>query len=94
MKVFVDSQLVVQQVTGEYEVKDLVVKVYNVLVKQLWSKFFQIQLTQVPHEENSRADEFSRMDPTDSKDTKGILVEVLNRPSIETREVMTIDALD
>ena len=36
VKVSVDSQLVVWQVTGEYEVKDLVLKAYNGLVKQLW----------------------------------------------------------
>ena len=35
------------------------------------------------------------MDPTDPKCTKGILVEVLNRPSItKEEEVMKIDALD
>ena len=35
IKVFVDSQLVVRQVIGEYEVKDFVLKAYNGLVKQL-----------------------------------------------------------
>ena len=41
------------------------------------------------------ADELSRIDPTDPKGTKGILVEVLNRPSItKGKEVMTIDASD
>ena len=39
VKVFTDSQLVVRQVTKEYEVKDSVLKAYNELVKQLWSKF-------------------------------------------------------
>ena len=43
--VFADSQLVVRQVTGEYEVKDSILKAYNGLVKHLWSKFSQIQLT-------------------------------------------------
>ena len=48
VKVFADSQLVVRQVTGEYEVNDPVLKAYNGLVKQLWSKFPLIQLTQIP----------------------------------------------
>ena len=78
MKVFVDSQLVVRQVTGEYEVKDPVLKAYNGLVKQLWLKFPQIQLTQIPREKNSRADELSRVDPNDSRATRGILVEIIN----------------
>ena len=43
--VFVDSQLVVRQVTIENELKDSVLKAYNGSVKHLWSKFSQIQLT-------------------------------------------------
>ena len=35
VRVFVDSQLVVRQVSREYEVKDLSLKAYNRLVKQL-----------------------------------------------------------
>ena len=45
LKVYADSQLVVRQVSGEYEVKDPALKAYNGLVKQLWQKFSQIQLT-------------------------------------------------
>ena len=55
LKVFTDSQLVVRQVTSEYEVKDLVFKTYNGLVKQLCTEFSQIQLMQIPREENTRA---------------------------------------
>ena len=95
MKVFVDSQLVVRQVMGEYEIKDLILKAYNALVKQLWQKFFQIQLTQIPQEENSRVDELSRVDPNDPRATKGILVEVLSRPNTAaTEKVMIIETLD
>ena len=36
VRVFADSQLVVRQVSGEYEVKDPSLKAYNRLVKQLW----------------------------------------------------------
>ena len=39
IRVFVDSQLVVRQVSEEYEVKDPNLKAYNRLVKQLWQKF-------------------------------------------------------
>ena len=39
IRVFVDSQLVVRQVSREYEVKDPIFKAYNRLVKQLWQKF-------------------------------------------------------
>ena len=95
LKVFADSQLVVRQVSGEYEVKDPTLKAYNRWVKQLWQKFSQIQITQIPSEENSKADELSRVDFNDPKATKGILIETLNRPSTATeKEVMIIEAPD
>ena len=84
----------VQQVTREYEVKDRVLKTYNGLVKQLWTKFSQIQLVQIPHEENTKANELSRVNSSDPKVIKGILVEVLNWPNTAEQKVMTIDALD
>ena len=90
----VDSQLVVRQVTRKYEVKDPIFKAYNGLVKQLWKKFSQIQLVQIPREKNTRADKLSRVDSTDPKAIKGILVEVLNRSSTAKELVMTIDAPD
>ena len=95
VRVFVDSQLVVRQVLGEYEVKDPSLKAYNRLVKQLWQKFSQIQITQIPREENSKANELSRVDLDDPKTTKGILVEILSRPNtvIENR-IMIIEAPD
>ena len=86
VRVFADSQLVVRQVLGEYEVKDPSLKAYNRLVKQLWQKFSQIQITQIPREENSKADELSWVDPDDPKATKGILIETLSCPSIATKK--------
>ena len=95
IRVFADSQLVVRQVLGEYEVKDPSLKAYNKLVKQLWQKFSQIQITQIPHEENSKVDELSRVDPDDPKATKRILIEILSHPSTATEnEIMIIKAPD
>ena len=59
VQVYADSQLVVRQVTGEYKVKYPLLKMYNKLVKQLRGEFLQIQLIQIPHEENARVDELS-----------------------------------
>ena len=73
--------------------KDPLLKTYSGLVKQLWGEFSQIQLIQIPYEGNARADEISRLDPSNSKATIGILVEVLNQPNtVEEQEVMIIDA--
>ena len=64
VRVFADFQLVVRQVLGEYEVKDPSLKAYNSLVKKLWQQFSQIQITQISREENSKANELSRVDRT------------------------------
>ena len=90
VRVFIDSQLVVQQVSREYEVKDPSLKTYNKLVKQLWQKFSQIQITQIRREENSKTDELSRVDPDNPQATKGVLVEILGHPSTATENRILI----
>ena len=55
----------------------------------------QIQLMQIPREENARADELSPLNPSDPNATMGVLDEMLNQPNmVEEQEVMVIDALD
>ena len=95
VRIFADSQLVVRQVSREYEVKDPSLKAYNRLVKQLWQQFSQIQITQIPREKNSKADELFRVDPDDPRVTKGILIETLGRPSTAIeKSVMIIETPD
>ena len=75
--------------------KDLLLKKYNVLVRQLWESFTKVQLVQIPRKKNTRADELSKLDPSDLKAIVGILVEYINQPSIANEpEVMAIDAPD
>ena len=50
---------------------------------------------QIPHEENARADELSRVNSSDPKTKKEILVEVLNQLSTaKEQKVMVVDASD
>ena len=61
----------------------------------MWQKFSQIQLTLIPREENSKADELSRVDPDDPQVTKGILIEILSHPStIIEKKIMIIETTD
>ena len=93
VKVFTDSQLVVRQVIGEYEVKDHLLKNYNELVKGLWGSFSKVQLAQIPKEKNTKANELARLDPFDPKATTRIMIELLYQPSIvEEPIVMAINA--
>jgi ribonuclease HI len=55
-----DSQLVVRQMTGEYEVRTEHLRAYRDRLVQLAREFASIQWQWVPREENTRADELSK----------------------------------
>ena len=93
--IYVDSQLVTRQVSGEYEVRDPSLKKYHELVEQIWVCFKSTRIIQIPRENNCRADELSRLDPFDSTKTVSSFVEYMNQPSIVMESViLTIDPTD
>lgn len=55
-----DSQLVVRQMLGEYEVRTEHLKAYHERLKQLAGRFASVSWRWVPREENRRADELSK----------------------------------
>lgn len=59
VEVFADSELIVKQIKGEYQVKNegLMPLYYN--VKSLIKKFKHFKIAHVPREENEHADELS-----------------------------------
>jgi ribonuclease HI len=58
--VFGDSQLVVRQMTGEYEVKAEHLKAYHAHLEKLAAQFEELRFHWVRREENARADELSK----------------------------------
>jgi len=56
IKVFVDSELVVKQVNGEYKVKNARLKKMSQRVKSLMSNFDEISFTHVKRSANKKAD--------------------------------------
>jgi len=56
IKVFVDSELVVKQVNGEYKVKNARLKKMYQRVKSLMSNFDEISFTHVKRSANKKAD--------------------------------------
>lgn len=57
LEVFVDSELVVKQLSGEYKVKNLRLKKIFDEVKKLQSSFTKLSFTHVKRNKNKRADE-------------------------------------
>ncbi len=56
LKFFMDSQLVVSQMTGVYKVKNANIRDLLVKVRQLESNFKSIAVTYIPREKNKEAD--------------------------------------
>ena len=61
IEVFLDSNLVVEQVNKNFKVKAANLKVLNSKVKELIEKFKFIEINHVYREENKRADQLANM---------------------------------
>lgn len=54
-----DSELLYKQIKGEYKVKDNTLKLLYNLAKHLWNNFKQIDIINIPREENEEADKLA-----------------------------------
>ncbi|KFK22352.1 hypothetical protein AALP_AAs59708U000100, partial [Arabis alpina] len=83
ISVFSDSQLVVNQFSGEYATKDESMEAYLVLAKALSAQFTKFTLTRIPRGENVNADALANLASTSNPALKRIIpVEFIEFPSI------------
>ncbi|XP_019708778.1 uncharacterized protein [Elaeis guineensis] len=61
VKVFFDSQLIMNQVQGEYEAKDLRIARYLNKIKDLSQDFKKIDIQRIPKSENAQTDALSHL---------------------------------
>ncbi|XP_013739457.3 uncharacterized protein LOC106442301 [Brassica napus] len=61
IQVFGDSQLIINQVQGEYQAKDDSMIQYLAVAQRLIKKFKSCKLTQIPREQNSQADDLANL---------------------------------
>ena len=73
-----DSQLVIRQMSGEYEVRADHLRPYHQRLKQLAALFPRVEFHWVPREENLRADELSKAALAEAR---AELRRVVSRPS-------------
>ncbi len=59
LDIFLDSELIVRQITGRYKVKNQTLKPLFAAVIELLAKFEKFTVNHVPRAENSRADELA-----------------------------------
>ncbi|WP_374695623.1 reverse transcriptase-like protein [Areca yellow leaf disease phytoplasma] len=86
LKVLSDSQLVVNQVKGDFEVHDTTLSLYLKKVKELGTSFDSWDISHIPRIKNSRADALSRLATSTPEQMGRIFVEYLEIPSISATE--------
>ena len=81
--IYSDSQLIVRQVTNEYQVRGKKMVAYLWKAKDLLNAFSSFKIQQVPREQNTQVNALARLASTkDSKLLEVVPVEFLNTPSI------------
>ncbi|XP_077232541.1 uncharacterized protein LOC143869867 [Tasmannia lanceolata] len=90
LKVYSDSQLVVEQVNGTYEAKELRMKRYLEKVRVKLNGMGEVEVLQVPGGMNNHADSLSKMASKETHDFGSVYAEILLHPSIDEKQVMEI----
>jgi ribonuclease HI len=80
---FGDSDLVVHQVSGEWDAKDANMASYRFYVQQLCGFFEGCEFHHVPRANNDEADRLSKIDSTKQEILVVVLLEIIRRPSIK-----------
>ena len=62
-----DSQLIVGQVKGDFEAKEIRMQKYLKLTNQLVSNFNRVEFIQIPRDQNVEADKVARSASTDNQ---------------------------
>ncbi|XP_015959264.1 uncharacterized protein LOC107483157 [Arachis duranensis] len=89
-----DSLLVVQQIRGEFQVKDPLLEQYWLIAKDLISKFSSFTILHVHREQNVRADILSKLAATRADTQTSALSQLtLTKPSIELLYIENINCL-
>ncbi|XP_020979297.1 uncharacterized protein LOC110271936 [Arachis ipaensis] len=89
-----DSLLVVQQIRGEFQVKDPLLEQYWLIAKDLISKFSSFTILHVHREKNVRADILSKLAATRADTQTSALSQLtLTKPSIELLYIENINRL-
>ncbi|XP_072074406.1 uncharacterized protein [Arachis hypogaea] len=86
-----DSLLVVQQIKGDFQVKDPLLEQYWLIAKDLISKFDKFIISHVHREKNTRADVLSKLTATRANTHTSALSQLtLEKSSIESLCIMNI----
>ena len=78
-----DSKLVVEQIKGEYEAKEERMQKYLRLTRHLTKEFNEVEFVQVPRNQNTLADEISKLASSEKgRLSNNLVMEVQKHPNI------------
>ncbi|XP_077251775.1 uncharacterized protein LOC143890999 [Tasmannia lanceolata] len=85
-----DSQLIVNQVIGEYKAREPRMSKYLDKVKLLAMTFKRFEIIKVPRTENAKADALSRLASLGYTNLGAVYIEVLKKASIDLKEEIVL----
>jgi ribonuclease HI len=86
-----DSQLITNQITGEYQTKDAQLAKYLAKVQSLAKRFSFFEAIYVPREQNSRADLLAKLACTKRPgNNRTVIQEIIAAPSTRVKEVLQV----
>jgi len=87
-----DSHVMVDQLNGEFEVKEPLLQRYFHAAKNSIARFSKAPLEHIPREDNKRADIFSKLSVTKKKSHQRSVIQIwLRHPSVTEAECLAID---
>ncbi|KAL8124074.1 hypothetical protein AgCh_011906 [Apium graveolens] len=92
LKIYSDSQIVVEQTNGEYIAKDPILAKYQALVQSYLASIPKHQVIQIFQEENEEADILSKLVWNSSDLDCSFYFEELHKPSIDFGEVLEMES--
>jgi ribonuclease HI len=88
LQIFCDSQLVANQISGEYQVRDDRMSAYLAVARTLLAKFDSTHIAQIEREHNSYADILAKLATALESDIqRTVCIETLDQPSFQDQEV-------
>ncbi|XP_017237355.1 uncharacterized protein LOC108210538 [Daucus carota subsp. sativus] len=95
LQIFSDSQVVVRQLSGEYDVNDPTLLRYNVISRSLLEAFLKYDIHQIDRADNSMADVLSKLADSEKDELDAaVYFELLTTPTSEGHQIMEIQSGD
>jgi len=91
LRIKCDSQLIVNQTTGEYETRDERMIKYQALVREELAKLAKYEIEQIPRADNSQADALANLGSTLKLEYRKVIpIEIQEQPSIDCLHILSL----